>query len=170
MTDTAGDGPWAGVDVVDGGEVTGMVEPGGVPCTVAELTTAPAVTSAAVTVYRVSAVQVSDAPGASVSCGQVVSPTFESATAMLPSVRVPVLVTLNVYAMVSPASMMPSLLTSVDVPACLTSDKRADFAVLVIVQFTKSPTASVTDADAPAAPEGNELSVAPFLVQDHDGS
>jgi hypothetical protein len=48
----------------------------------------------------------------------------------------------------------------------LTSDKRAEFAVLVIVQFTKSPTASVTDADAPAAPEGNELSVAPFLVQD----
>ncbi len=45
-----GAGAVVGVEVLEGAEVTGVVPPGGVPLAVAMLTTAPAVTSAAVIV------------------------------------------------------------------------------------------------------------------------
>jgi hypothetical protein len=47
---SAGAGAVVGVCVVEGVEMVGVVMPGGVPLAVAELSTAPAVTSAAVTV------------------------------------------------------------------------------------------------------------------------
>ena len=72
--------------------------------------------------------------------------------------------------MVSPASTKPSPLTSIGVAACLVSDSDTGFAVLVIVQATRSPTPSVTVAELPAAPLGSDGSVDPFRVQLHDSS
>ena len=68
----------------------------------------------------------------------------------------------------SPASVMPSWLTSTGAAACFSSDRLAGLAVLVMVQLTKSPMPRVTVADGPAAPDGKEGSAAPLRVQDHE--
>src|SRR5438874_2207603 len=88
----------AGTVVVDGAEVIGLVSPGGVPCVVAESLTLPVSRSACVTVYV--AVQVSEAPKASVDCGQVgpeasvpAGAVCVSVTATLCTGTLPVLVT-----------------------------------------------------------------------------
>ena len=64
-------------------------------------------------VCAVVAVQVVDAPGASVVTGQVTAPAVGSVTARLVSVVVPVFFTRNDQAIVSPRSVWPSALTSV---------------------------------------------------------
>ena len=77
------------------------VPPGGVPTTVAVLTTDPASTSACVTVWV--AVHVVDAPGASVVDGHDdAGRCSASVTAMPVIVTLPVLVTRNVYGIVWP--------------------------------------------------------------------
>jgi hypothetical protein len=88
-----GRGDSAGVEVDDGGESTGTVEPGGSPLAVAVLFTTPAFSSAVVTVYGWPAVHVAVSPNDKVSGEQVTVPTFESETAMPCSVSSPVLVT-----------------------------------------------------------------------------
>ena len=60
-----------------------------------------------------SAVQVVDAPGASVVTGQVTAPAVGSVTARLVIVVVPVFSTRNDHAIVSPRSVLPSASTSV---------------------------------------------------------
>ncbi len=82
-----------GVLVVSGADVTGAPV-GGVPDAVAELSTAPAFTSACVTVYV--AVQVVLPPGCSVVTGQLAPVTLGSLTTTPVSVWAPVLVTRNV--------------------------------------------------------------------------
>src|ERR1039458_8001030 len=103
---------WAtGVDVDDGAEMMG--EPwGGEPLAAAVLLTTPASTSARVMVCGVSAVQVSEAPGANVGSGQVMGPAIASVTKIDVNVTEPVLVTRYDHEMVSPRSVWPSLLTS----------------------------------------------------------
>ena len=75
--------------------------------------TTPASTSAWVTACAVVAVQVVDAPGANVVTGQVTAPAVGSVTARLVIVVVPVFLTRNDQAIVSPRSVLPSPLTSV---------------------------------------------------------
>ena len=87
--------------------------PGGTPLAVAVFVTDPAASSAAVIVYTASAVQVSESPVARVGSGHVIDPTVGSETLMLESGRTPVLVTVNVKAIVSPASVRPLPFTSV---------------------------------------------------------
>src|SRR5579885_2237495 len=94
----------AGIVTVDGGEGgNGVVEPGGVPVTVAESFTLPWSRSAWVTVYV--AVHVVDAPGANVVTGQVIADsdpfndgaTWVSVTVRLLIVTFPVFVTAKLY-------------------------------------------------------------------------
>ena len=82
MIDTSGWGLSVGVVVDDGGELVGRVVPGGTPLAVAVFVTDPAASSAAVTVYTVSAVQVSESPVARVGSGHVIDPTVGSETLM----------------------------------------------------------------------------------------
>ncbi len=112
-----------GVTVVSGGLVTGGVPggPGGVPLTVAELLAVPALTCARVIVWV--PVQVVLCPGASVVCGHVApgASSWASFTVTPVSVTLPVLVTRNEYAIVSPASVTVGLIpnATVGVPAVL---------------------------------------------------
>src|SRR4029079_4453780 len=96
MIDTSGWGVSGGGVVADGGELVGRVVPGGTPLAVAVFVNDPAASSAAVTVWTWSAVQVSEAPVARVGPGQVIDPAVGSETLMLDSGRTPVLVTVNV--------------------------------------------------------------------------
>ncbi len=77
------------------------------------LLTTPASTSAWVIVRCAVAVQVVDAPGASVVTGQVTAPAIGSLIARVVSVTVPVFLTRNDHWILSPRSVSPSLLTSV---------------------------------------------------------
>jgi hypothetical protein len=117
MIDTSGRGLSVGVVVEDCGELVGRVVPGGTPLAVAVFVTEPAASSAGVIVYTVSAVQISDSPVARVGSGHVIDPTVGSETLMPDSGRTPVLVTVNVKAIVSPASVRPLSFTSVGTPA-----------------------------------------------------
>ena len=87
---------------------------------------------------------------------------------MLDSGRTPVLVTVNVKAIVSPASVRPLPFTSVGTPASFCSAMPTGSDVFVIVQSTKSPMPSVTVAEGPMSPDGSSGSEAPFRVHDHD--
>src|SRR5215475_4332477 len=102
ISETCGAGASVGVEVDDGFDAVGVVVPGGTPLAVAVLLTAPAATSAAVMVYGLSAVQISDSPGSSTGRGHVTGPILGSATAMALSGSSPVLVRPNRYTMVSP--------------------------------------------------------------------
>src|SRR5262249_36331011 len=104
-----------GTVAVDGGEVTEL-PPGTVPVAGAVLDTEPASKSAWVNTWRLSAVHVVDAPGASVVAGQLIEPARGSCTATR-SVRCPVFVTRNVHATSSPTSTTPLWLASITV-AC----------------------------------------------------
>src|SRR3954447_9144529 len=167
MSDTSGCGLSVGVVVEDGGEPVGRVVPGGTPLAVAMFVTDPAASSAAVTVYTLSAVQVSESPVARVGSGHVIVPMVGSETLMLDSGRTPVLVTVNVKAIVSPASVRPLLFTSVGVPASFCSATPTGSDVFVIVQSTKSPMPNVIVAEDPMSPEGSSGSETPFRVHDH---
>ena len=87
---------------------------------------------------------------------------------MVDSGRAPVLVTVNVKAIVSPASVRPLPFTSVGTPACFCSATLTGLDVFVIVQSTKSPMPSVTVAEGPMSPDGSAGSETPFRVHDHD--
>jgi len=87
---------------------------------------------------------------------------------MLDSGRTPVLVTVNVNAIVSPASVRPLPFTSVGTSAFFCRTIRTGSDVFVIVQSTKSPMPSVTVAERPMSPDGSAGSEAPFRVHDHD--
>ena len=87
---------------------------------------------------------------------------------MLDSGRTPVLVTVNVKAIVSPASVRPLPFTSVGTPASFCSARPTGSDVFVIVQSTKSPIPSVTVAEGPMSPDGRTGSETPFRVHDHD--
>ena len=84
------------MEVDDGADGIGAIPPAGMPLAVAVLRAAPAVSSAAVTVYRPAAAQVSYAPEASDGCGHVTGPALGSLTASRSIVSAPVLVTVNV--------------------------------------------------------------------------
>ena len=93
-----------GTVAVDGGDTTGVLEPGGVPCATAESFTDPLFKSACVTVYV--AEHVSLAPGASTATGHVgpdvnapAGAVWESVTPTLLMVTFPVFVTTNEYVM-----------------------------------------------------------------------
>ncbi len=138
-----------GVVTVSGGEVTsGPV--GGVPVTVAVLTTEPLFASAWVIVYV--AVQTRVWPGSSGVAGQVTTATSASSTVTPVSVTAPVLVTVNVYGMVSPASTRPSASTSSGVPAALSTVRVAMVEVGVLVlsgsDSAAGPVGGVPDAVA----------------------
>ena len=74
--------------------------PGGVPTTVAVFVTVPVSRSGWVIVWI--AEQVVDSPGASVATGQDIPVVFGSETTIEPIVTLPMLVTRNVYGIVSP--------------------------------------------------------------------
>lgn len=90
----AGTGP-VGVTTVSVGGVIGSTPSGVAAPPVAVLVTLPEVTSAAVTVYGLSAVHVTEAPGASVVGSHVTGPAFGSSTDTPVSVTLPVLVSRN---------------------------------------------------------------------------
>src|SRR6476659_4248337 len=92
MIDTSGRGLSVGVVVDDGDDPIGTVVPGGTPPAVAVFVTDPAASSAAATVWTLSAVQVSDAPVARVGLGHVIDPAVGSETLTAESGRAPVLV------------------------------------------------------------------------------
>src|SRR6185312_2117740 len=112
-------GAVTGVLVVDGALVT-SVPPGGVPVAVALLSTLPAATSAAVMVY-VTGPQLDVPAGAMVAGVQAigVAESLLSFTTTPFNGTLPLLVRANVYAIVSPASVMPLALTSIGAPAVL---------------------------------------------------
>ena len=99
-----------GVEVDELFDVT-VALAGLLPVAVAVFVTTAASPSAWVIVYA-AAVQVVEAPGASVVAGQEIAPAFGSATATVVTVTLPVLVTLNVQLILSPASLTPSALVS----------------------------------------------------------
>ena len=93
-----------GTVAVEGGESTGVVDPGGVPCATAESLTDPLFRSAWVVVYV--AVHVVDAPGARTLTGQVgpdvnadAGATWVSLTPTFDKVTFPVFVTTKLYVM-----------------------------------------------------------------------
>ena len=100
-----------GVEVEELLEVT-VAAAGLLAVAVAVLLTTPVSTSGWVIVYAAE-VQVVDAPGARVVTGQVIAPALASVTAVVLSVTVPVFLTRNDQAIVSPRSVLPSPLTSV---------------------------------------------------------
>jgi hypothetical protein len=105
-------GVWVtGVSVLLGGEVTAPPD-GDLPPAVAVLETTPASTSAWVITCG-PAVHVVLAPGANDVTGHDTTPAEGSATTTEVTVTVPVFVTLNDQAMVSPRSVAPFALTSV---------------------------------------------------------
>ncbi len=93
---TAGAAATVSIFSVDG-SLIGPTSPWmSVPVAVAVSSTSPLSTSAWVTVYRVSAVQISESPGArpgSAGTGQVTGPSVGSATSTEARVTLPVLVT-----------------------------------------------------------------------------
>src|SRR5580700_733926 len=75
--------------------------------------TTPEIRSAWVMVWSALAAQVSVAPGTNVESGQATAPAVGSLTPTEVSVTVPMLVTTNDQATVSPTSTLPSTFTSV---------------------------------------------------------
>jgi hypothetical protein len=82
------------------------------------------------------------AAAARVEEGQVTAPIFGSFTAMVVRVTDPGFVTAKVYWIVSPTSTRPLPLTSVGVPALLTSPSRASPELLLEVLFAAVGSAS----------------------------
>jgi hypothetical protein len=105
-------GPDAIVVSVESDDVTAAPD-GGVPVAVAVFATCPASTSACVSVYAF--VHVVDAAGANCVTGHVTVPTFGSVTPTLVTVTLPEFVTMNVYAIVDPAT------NPLGTPACLSN-------------------------------------------------
>ncbi len=101
------------------------------PVAVAVLVTTAASPSACVIVYA-AAVQVVEAPGARVVAGQEMAPALGSVTATVVTVTLPVLVTLKVQVILSPASLTPSALESTT-DATVFCRARAGLAGMVVV-------------------------------------
>ncbi len=133
----------AGIGVSVESVAVTMLADGDLPDAVAVFATCPESTSVCVSAYVF--VQVVDAPGASELTGQVIVPALGSVTPTVVRVTLPELVTMNVYAMVAPATKPDG------VPACLSTviaGVRVIGAVADAVVVTAAPVGGVPVAVA----------------------